>query len=102
MTANEVLKLIDSGFTADEIRAMGTEAPDTQTQPDVPVDQPKEGEDKKDVTTDANLSELTDSIKELKDTVKEMQAANIDKARGGKSDFEKSIQDRIKSFTDTL
>ena len=105
MSADEVLKLADLGFTVEEIRGMMAKAPEGTTPVDTPAETtpaetPEENKDKE--TAGADISELTDTIKELKNTVKEMQAANIDKAKGGKSDYEKSIADTIKSFTETL
>lgn len=100
MSAEEVLKLADLGFTIEEIRGMMAEAPEGQPTPEEAPEVPPEEGTKE--TTGADISELTDTIKELKDTVKEMQAANINKAKGGKTDLEKSIADTIKSFTETL
>lgn len=107
MTANEALKLIDSGFTAEEIRAMSDDVPD-EGQPDKKMEEGQldkkheEGQPEVKPQQDELLTELTNSVKDLKNTVKEMQAANIDKAKGGKSDYDKTIADTIKSFTDTL
>lgn len=105
MSAEEVLKLSDIGFTIDEIRGMMKEdAPEEPPTNDdsTPNDPPVHDDISKGGDQGANLSELTETIKELKDTVKDMQAANINKAKGGKSDYEKSISDTIKSFMDTL
>ena len=101
MTGEEALRLLDNGFTADEIRAMAAtpEAPE-EGAPDEPKNEPTN-----DPTNDSAvvIAELTKTVKELQATVKDIQTSNIHKATGGKTDPRKETVDKaMKSFTDSL
>ena len=101
MTGEEALKLLDNGFTADEIRAM-TATPEASEN-----DAKDELKDKPtDVPTNesaAVIAELTKTVKDLQATVKDIQASNIHKANGGKADpIKETVDKAMKSFTDSL
>ena len=101
MTGEEALRLLDNGFTADEIRAMGTtpEAPENDAEDETknePTDSP---------TNDsaAVIAELSKTVKDLQATVKDIQASNIHKANVGKTDpIKETVDKAMKSFTDSL
>ena len=100
MTSDEALKLIDAGFTAEEIRNMQNGTPDKG---DAPAGAENE-------TDNANVSQggevdqtnaLAESVKALNDTVKAMQDANLKKAStelNAADTVQKNINDFLKSL----
>lgn len=108
MDNEHILKLVEAGFTAEEIRKMeasGTEESKGQSAPDEQGASNTEhaGEVGKELDViNPNVMELTQTVKDLTATVKELQAANVDKAKTDKPSVNDTIQDTIKSFMDTL
>lgn len=101
MTGEEALRLLDNGFTADEIRAM-TSIPEA-SEIGAPDETPKETEDNLTNESVAMIAELTKTVKDLQATVKDIQASNIHKANGGKTDpIKETVDKAMKSFTDSL
>lgn len=103
----QILKLVDAGFSADEIRKMETETGadqgKTDPEPKAPETQTKvpSGE----VTPPDNnevLTQLTNTVAELSKTVKELQAGNIDKAKGSAPSTGDKIKDVMDSFIKEL
>lgn len=87
MTFEETMKLVDKGFTADEIRDLAAkEADEAPKEPETPKEPeaPKEGGEPAPVTPE--MKELTETVKTLTDTVKKMQEENIKNARTGSAD----------------
>lgn len=101
MTGEEALKLLDNGFTADEIRAMSV-TPEV-SENDAADEQTKEHTDVSTNDSAAVIAELTKTVKDLQATVKDIQASNIHKANGGKTDpIKETVDKAMKSFTDSL
>lgn len=104
MDSNEVLKLIDAGFTADEIRAMKTPEPTEGTEP-AEGNEPTEGTEgtePSEPTKSPDLEALTASIKELQATVKSIQESNINNGKTYKPAVTDKIKDTIDSFIKEL
>lgn len=101
----QILKLVEAGFTADEIRKMDTEAGADQVKtdpepkaPETPI-QTQSGE----ITDNSEvLTQLTNTVAELSKTVKELQAGNIDKAKGSAPSAGDKIKDVMDSFIKEL
>ena len=107
MNVEEILKLIEAGFTAAEIRAMNAKAPEDKPK-DSPEDKPKNSpEDKpKDNPEDkpldnSALSALNNTVESLNNTVKALQEANIKNASRD-SDGRESRAKTIQSFLESL
>ena len=104
MNGEEVLKLIDAGFTADEIRKMSEvkEPPKDEPKDEPPKDEPKEEPSK--VVNDIN-TDFMDSIKktvdEINTKVKALQDANIKRAEEKKTEH-LSAADVVTSFMENL
>lgn len=96
MNQEEVLKLIDAGFTADEIRAMKSEpAPETPT-PETPAPEVKAPE------VSAEIQSLTEQIGKLNETVVKLQEANIKNARTGSAKIDDPVNEQITKFIQEL
>ena len=85
MDLNETLKLIDAGFTADEIRALAAEKEADEEKPKEEVKPKDTGATEGDAGT-SEMKELTDTVKKLSETVTKMQEENIKNARTGSAD----------------
>ena len=102
MDNEKVFKLIDAGFTAEEIRKMGFQTEGTESEGSVSSEQSTEpaaheGEVVNPTASD-EIRELKASILELNGTVKALQEANIRKAESGSASVPDQIQDHINSF----
>lgn len=101
MTADEVLKMLDAGFTVDEIRAMNNPEDKPKDPPedkpkDPPEDKPKDPpEDKPD-----EVAALKTKIGEMEKTIKDLQDANLKKNYQPAPDdpVNKNIDDFLKSL----
>ena len=88
MTFEEIMKLVEAGYKADEIRALaaeqeaGAEKPAENETP--AATGAVEGETATEVSPD--IKELNETIKKLSDTVSKMQEENIKNARTGSAD----------------
>lgn len=99
MNADEVLKLIDAGFSADEIRGMKTGG-DPEPAPD-----PEEGgtpgaEEVKEPTPEVKA--LTEEITKLREQIKSFQTDNIKKANSGTAAVDDPVQKAIDGFLKEL
>ena len=105
MDSNEVLKLIDAGFTADEIRAMKTDTnggnPDEKPEGN-PEENPEEKPEGNPEGKNADIEALTATIKELQSTVKALQTANINNGKTDKPAVSDKIKETIDSFIKDL
>lgn len=104
MPIEEVLKLIDAGFSADEIRAMQTNKEEPKT--DASTSKDESAAPKTEVKTEVkaeepdNVKELGDAVKTLNDTVKAIQEANIKNA-SAESPLD-SVNKNINDFLNSL
>lgn len=108
MDNEQILKLVEAGFTADEIRKMSEQPPEPESR-QIPTNEQgapnteHAGEVKKELDViNPNVMELTKTVKDLTATVKELQAANVNKAKIDKPSTTDTINETIKSFMDTL
>lgn len=117
MTNEEVLQLVNAGFTADEIRGMGLTKPSPYNEPKVGEpdgngddqngqpgtdDKPSEG-----AALPSEVSEtikgLTETVNSLTQTVKAMQENNQKTAKKSKNDnAPKSADEVIKGFIENM
>ena len=105
MNGEEILKLIDAGFTADEVRKMQTETSEPPA-----TSEPQEAEqttsevtpevDNKDINTDF-MDSITKAVSELTDKVKAIQEHNVKSAvTPERKDL--TIDEVIKSFIESM
>lgn len=106
MDSEKIFKLIDAGFTAEEIRKMEEpageqteEAPTgtAATKEQSPADPPHESAVGSEV-----FEQLSKTVADLTKTVQDMQKSNIDKAQGGKQTVTDKVQETINSFIKEL
>lgn len=108
MDIETITKLLDAGYTKEEISALEDPKPEGKPEEPKPNDKPKDtNEDqdkpKENETPEVNeaIAALTKTVEGLTATVKAMQDANVKGATGGKPDGNK-VTDVMKSFIDTL
>ena len=85
MTANEIIKLLDAGYTKDEISAMNNqeqlpaEQPETPPaeQPEEQPEAPAENTDSVNAEVSALKDELSNTRQQLAQLVKQMQSNNL-------------------------
>ena len=101
MTFEETMKLVDRGFTADEIRALAKEKEEGGNSTD-PVETPAETGDpaaEKTGNETADIKALNDTIQKLSETVSKMQEENIKNARTGSGDVHADpIKEKMDEF----
>ena len=105
MTNEDILKLVNAGYTKEEISAM--ETPNAET--DEAAGKENQGAEQENAESAETVSAVNDkifndllkSVNDLKDTVAQMQQSNIKDAKGGKAD-NKTISDVMQSFVDKL
>lgn len=107
MANDKLFKLLDAGYTKEEIaEILGTGSDEGEEEPDTGVESSQgDQEHESKITPEDNnktIADLTATIKELKKTVKAMQEANATGAKTDKPRVEDKIQEAIKSFTDSL
>lgn len=102
MDIETITKLLDAGYTKDEISAMqagdvpegeGAQEADNKTEP--------EGDDKKDpeeIDVNKSIAALTETVNSLTETVKALQSVNV---KGAQTDSPKA-GDKIKSAIDSF
>ena len=112
MDIETITKLLDAGYTKEEISALenpkpegkpedkpkGPKPEDKPTGKDENQDKPKENEAGE---VNEAIAALTKTVEGLTATVKAMQDANVKGATGGKPDAN-TVTDVMKSFIDTL
>lgn len=106
MDNDKLLKLVEAGYTKEEIEKMFPGSNEGESEPG-PGMEPGQGDQKHEseitpANNDATIAELTNTIKELKETVKAMQEANATGAKTEKPGVNDKIEQAIKSFTDSL
>ena len=107
MNAEETLRLIEAGFSADEIRKMaeeGTKDPETKTEPEGKTEPEREGAEGEPVNASKEIEALTAEVSKLTDTVKMLQEANIKNAGTGsaKSPAADPVNEAINNFLKEL
>lgn len=109
MDVETITKLLDAGYTKEEISALeNNPKPEGKQEepkpeggaPDKHEDQDKPKENETHEVNEA-IAALTKTVEGLTATVKAMQDANVKGATGGKPDGNK-VTDVMKSFIDTL
>ena len=100
MNQEEVLELIDAGFTADEIRAMKSE-PAPEPEP-APAEGAAPAPEVKAPEVSAEIQNLTEQIGKLNETVVKLQEANIKNARTGSPKVDDPVNEQINSFLKEL
>ena len=107
MNGEEILKLIDAGFSADEIRKMQTSEPSSDEQKDAPeankvqeVKVDPEADKGKDINTDF-MDSITKAVSDLTDKVKAIQESNV---KGAREPERKDLttDEVIKSFIESM
>ena len=104
MNQEEVLKLIDAGFTADEIRAMKAEPAGEEPKPDSKEGEPNPTPDagSKAPEVSSEIQNLTEQISKLNETVVKLQEANIKNARSGSAKAADPVNEQIEKFIKEL
>ena len=110
MNYEETLKLIDAGFSADEIRQMAATDELSKENPGASDESGKESQvhesEIKTVPAESpEVIKLTEEIKKLNETVKMLQEGNIKNARSGsspKSAIDDPVKEQIDSFLKQL
>lgn len=109
MDVETITKLLDAGYTKEEISALDNPKPEGKPEDKPsdngedqikPKDQDKPKENEQSEVNEA-IAALTKTVEGLTATVKAMQDANVKGATGGKPDGNK-VTDVMKSFIDTL
>lgn len=101
MNQEEVLKLIDAGFTADEIRAMKAEPAGENPAPENPAPETP-APDVKAPEVSTEIQNLTEQISKLNETVVKLQEANIKNARTGSAKAADPVNEQIRKFIEEL
>ena len=107
MNGEEVLKLIDAGFTAEEVRKMQTESAEPPANTSEP--QTKEVHEESDVKLDDKqkdintdfMDSITKAVSDLTDKVKAIQENNVKTAKQEPTK-DLSAEDVIKSFVESM
>ena len=85
MTATEILKLLDAGYTKDEISAMDSQEqlpadqqePEPAQQPEEQPEAPAENNDSVNAEVSALKDEISNTRQQLAQLVKQMQSSNL-------------------------
>ena len=108
MNVETITKLIDAGYTKEEIKAFesagneGEESAGNEGAGNASEGNESEGnEGAQGLNTDAAIKALTDTVNALTNTVKAMQEHNANSASGGKPE-KTSVDEVMKTFIDTL
>ena len=105
MDVETITKLIDAGYTKEEIKALesaGNESAGNESAGNEGAGNESEGnESAQNLNADAAIKALTDTVNALTNTVKAMQEHNANSATGGKAE-KSSVDEVMKSFIDTL
>ena len=102
MNQEEVLKLIDAGFTADEIRAMKSEPAPEEGGAPAPEEGGAPAPEVKAPEVSAEIQNLTEQIGKLNETVVKLQEANIKNARTGSPNVSDPVNEQIEKFLKEL
>lgn len=106
MTTSEIIKLLDAGYTKDEITAMDNQEQPEQPEPEQPepehpeAEQPEPAQEHESVNADVSAlkDELSSTRQQLDQLVKQMQSNNLKTASVNilpESDLEKKTDDAM-------
>lgn len=102
MNIDGIFKLIDAGFTADDIKKMYAES-ETLKEEAPKEEAPKEEAPKEEAPTansiEEYLKDLDSRLNKVLDTVGQIQTANIDSADSGEPEPTPSIEELVANFT---
>lgn len=79
MELEQIFKLLDAGYTKDEITAMT--APKEQAAVEAPKEPTTEQTPKEPTTTEQAVSDLTKQVESIANIIKDMQALNVKNAK---------------------
>lgn len=103
MNIDGIFKLIDAGFTADDIKKMYAdpqETPKDETPKDeTPKEEAPTEEAPKDNSIEQYLKDLDNRLNKVLETVGQIQTDNIDKADSGEPDPTPTIEELVANFT---
>lgn len=100
MTNEERIKLLDAGYTKEEIES-GEQS--TEQNGEQSTEQSTENQTHDSALNNAvDVKALSDAVAELTKTVKLMQDSNIKGANGGKPDTNGGINETIKNFIESI
>ena len=106
MDSEKILKLINAGFTAEEIRKMetpiGEQTEPTGAEQTAPEEQGETDPPHESAVGAEVFEQLSKTVADLTKTVQDMQKNNIDKAQGGKQTVTDKVQETINSFIKEL
>ena len=102
MNHEEVLKLIDAGFSADEIRQMAEEKPEEGKPEEGKPEEGTQAPEGKAPEGSADIQSLTEQIGKLNETVIKLQEANIKNARSGSAKTTDPVNEQIEKFIKEL
>lgn len=104
MTYEETLKLIDAGFSADEIRKMAEEGTQDKTGDDT-AKEPGAGDqehESKVTEPSEEMKALMGEVTKLTETVKKLQEINVKNASTGSASAADPVDEQIQSFLKEL
>ena len=105
MNYEETLKLIDAGFSADEIRQMAAaekEKPEEKPPMEQSAGSTEHESEVKTPEVSAEIQNLTEQISKLNETVVKLQEANIKNARSGSAKVVDPVNEQIEKFIKEL
>ena len=108
MNIDGIFKLIDAGFTADDIKKMYADPQETPKEETPKEETPKEETPKeetpkeeppKDNSIEQYLKDLDTRLNKVLETVGQIQTDNIDRADSGEPDPTPTIEELVANFT---
>ena len=105
MNIEETLRLIDAGFTSDEIRAMAAEKaaePENEGTANEPSKEGAVHESKVEPQPSEEMQKLTNEVTKLTETISKLQEANLKNAKTGSSSVGDPVKEHIDAFLKTL
>lgn len=106
MELEQILKLIDAGYTKDEIMKMNEPEEEEKKEEEKKEEVKEVTEEKKVESGDSSLEmtvkALADTVNKLNTSVSALQSANIDKAATDKANSGDKLKETIDSFLETL
>ena len=104
MDVSEALKLIEAGFTPEQIRAeiQKEEAPKGSNGVPDTGDQSRPEDPEHESEVVAQIGELNKTVTDLKETIRMLQEANIKNVSSGSSSVGNPVDENIRSFLSTL
>lgn len=98
MELNEIFKLIDAGYTKEDIEKMSVPKEEPPKEEPPKEESPKE-EPPKDNTIEQYLKDLDSRLNKVLETVGQIQTDNIDRADSGEPEPTPTIEELVANFT---